>query len=58
MELSYFIVICEEIDMFDGLIVHVNEKAKDIEEVHQIVKKNINKYQNATWKLFPCGVAI
>lgn len=58
MNFSYFIVICEEIDMLDGLIVHVNEKAKDIEAVHQIVTENINKYQNATWKLYPCGVTL
>lgn len=54
MNFSYFIVTCSEIDMFDGLIIHVNEKAKDINEVHQIVKKNLNEYPNAHWQLFPC----
>ena len=56
MNLSYFIVTCEETDLFDGKIIHVNEKAKDIEEVHQIVTSSLDKYPAAHWELFPCYV--
>lgn len=51
MESSYFIVTCEEMDMFDGKIIHINQKAKNIEEVHKIVTNNINKYPLAHWEL-------
>lgn len=56
MNLSYFIVTCEETDQFDGKIIHVNEKAKNLEEVHQIVTSSINKYPTAHWELFPCTI--
>ena len=51
-KINYFIVICREVDAFDGLIVHVNQKAKDLNEVHNIVKNNISKYPNGIWELY------
>lgn len=56
MDLSYFIVTCEEVDVLDGKIIRVNEKAKDIEEVHQIVTSYLGKYPMAHWGLFPCHI--
>lgn len=56
MNLSYFIVTCEEVDMFDGKITHVNEKAKDIGEVYRILSSYIDKYPTANWGLFPCHI--
>ena len=47
MNLSYFIVTCEETDMFDGKIIHINQKARNIDEVHEIVVNNLNKYPTA-----------
>ena len=38
MDLSYFVVTCEETDLFDGKIVRVNKKARDIDEVCLILK--------------------
>lgn len=56
MELSYFNVICEEIDVFDGKIIHINKKAKDIEEVCKIIKDCFNEHPTAHWELYPCSV--
>lgn len=58
MDLLYFIVTCEETDSFDGKIIHVNEKAKDIEEVHHIVSSCLDKYPSGHWELYPCHIKI
>ena len=56
MILSYFNVVCEEIDVFDGKIVHINEKAKNIEAVCEIIKNYSDTYPTAHWELYPCSV--
>lgn len=58
MELSYFNVICEEIDMFDGKVIHVNKKAKNIEEICEIITEHLRKHPTAHWELYPCFVKI
>ena len=58
MDLSYFIVTCEETNPFDGKIIRVNEKAKDIEEVHRIVASSLKKYPTGHWELYPCHIKI
>lgn len=58
MELSYFILTCEEMDMFDGKIVHINQKVKNIEEVHQIVTENLDRYPNAHWELYSNSIKV
>ena len=58
MDMSYFIVTCEETDPFEGKVIHVNEKAKDIEEVYQIIASCLDKYPMAHWSLYPCYIKI
>lgn len=58
MQIKYYIVICQEIDMFDGVVIHVNQKAKDLDEVHRIVTSNINKYPNGKWELFTNSITV
>lgn len=58
MNLSYFILTCEDVDMFDGKVIHINQKVKDIEEVHQIVMNNIDKYPNSHWELYSNSIKI
>lgn len=58
MSLDYYIVVCQEVDVFDGLVVHINEKAKDLDEVYNIVVDNINKYPNGKWELFKNSIKI
>lgn len=58
MNLSYFTLICENVDMFDGKIIHINQKVKNIEEVHQIVMNNLDKYPDSHWELYPNSIKI
>ncbi|MCI8925368.1 MAG: hypothetical protein HFI45_15470 [Lachnospiraceae bacterium] len=58
MDLSYFVVTCEETDLFDGKIVRVNKKARDIDEVCLILKTYFNQYPAAHWEMYPCHVQI
>ena len=58
MNLSYFIDTCEETDMFDGKIIHINQKARNIDEVHEIVVNNLNKYPTAHWELHTNSISI
>lgn len=58
MNLSYFILTCEDVDMFDGKVIHINQKVKDIEEVHQIVKNNLDKYPDSHWELYSNSIKI
>lgn len=57
-EITYFIVTCQEVDSFDGLVVHINQKAKNLDEVHEIVKNNISKYPNGKWELHSKRITI
>lgn len=58
MELSYFNVICEEIDVFDGKVIHINKKAKNIEEICKIITEHLSEHPTAHWELYPCSIKI
>lgn len=58
MNLFYFTLICENVDMFDGKVIHINQKVKNIEEVHQIVMNNLDKYPDSHWELYPNSIKI
>lgn len=58
MNLSYYIVTCEETDPFYGKIVHINKKARDMEEVCLILKTCFRQYPTARWELYPCHIRI
>lgn len=58
MKTAYFIVICEEIDMLDGKIVHINQKSKNIKEACRIVELYANQFPAAHWELHPCHIQI
>lgn len=51
----YFNIICEEIGITGGKIVHVDENRGDIEEIHKIVDDNYRNYPNAKWELYVMG---
>ena len=52
MEKMYFNVICEELGVFGGKIIHVDKNVKDMDDVHKIVCDNILKYPNGHWELY------
>ena len=48
----YFNVICEELGITGGKIIHIDENVGDIEDVHKIVCENLLKHPNAKWELY------
>lgn len=51
MEKVYFNIICEEISVFGGKIIHIDENVGDLDAVHKIVLDNLCKYPNGKWEL-------
>ncbi|MEY8352609.1 hypothetical protein AALB39_04540 [Lachnospiraceae bacterium 54-53] len=49
----YYNVICEEICIIGGKVIHVDTNAGSLDEVHKIVCNNILKYPGAKWELYP-----
>lgn len=48
----FFKVICEEVDVF-GKYIHEDVNKGTLEDVHEFLKKNIQKYPFAKWELYP-----
>ena len=51
MEKIFFNVICEEIELLGGKVIHVDKNLGNMDEVHRFVIDNIDKYPNAHWEL-------
>lgn len=58
MRRLYYNVICEEICITGGKIIHIDTNVGTLEEVHNIVIDNANKYPNGKWELYPVQLAI
>ena len=56
MEVAYFNIICEEISLVGGKVVHVDEICTSIEDVHRVVDGNYKKHPNAKWELYVLGI--
>lgn len=54
----YFNVVCEEMVATGGKIIHFDENKGSIEDVHKFVLKNIEKYPNAKWELYPITIVL
>lgn len=50
---GYYNVICEEMGDFGGKIIHVDTNRGSIQEVHDLVDENIEKYPKGVWKVYP-----
>ena len=51
MHKMYFNVICEEISVFGGKIIHVDQNVGTLDDVHKIVLENLWTYPNGKWEL-------
>ena len=58
MRKAYFNVICEEISILGGKIIHVDENLKSMDEVHKLVSENVEKFPNGKWELYPSFITI
>lgn len=53
MERYYFNVICEEISILGGKVIHIDKNVDSLEDVHKIVVDNVTKHPNGKWELYP-----
>lgn len=53
----YYNVICEEIELTGGKVIHVDKNVGELDEVCEIVRRNIEKYPNAKWELYPMMIS-
>lgn len=49
----YFNLVCEELSIFGGKVIHIDKNVKNMDDVHNIVIENVDKYPNAKWELYP-----
>lgn len=56
----YFNLICEEIGMTGGKVIHYDHNHGNMDDVHKAVCENIEKYPNGKWELYPmiCDVKV
>ena len=49
----YYNVICEELGITGGKIIHIDKNVGNMEDVHKIVCEHIEKHPRAKWELYP-----
>ena len=49
----YFNVVCEEMSIFGGKIIHIDVNVGNMDEVHKLVCESIEKFPNGKWELYP-----
>lgn len=52
-ETMYFNLICEEVYLTGGKIIHIDTNVGSVDEAGLCVKRNIHKYPNGKWELYP-----
>ena len=53
MNRQYYNVICEEISILGGKVIHIDKNVGSLDEVHKVVMDNVTKYPNCKWELYP-----
>lgn len=53
MDRQYYNVICEEISILGGKIIHIDKNVGNLDEVHEVVADNVDRYPNDKWELYP-----
>ena len=48
----YYNVICEEIEITGGKVIHIDKNLGNMNDVHKLVCENISKYPNAKCELY------
>lgn len=57
-KIVYFNIICEEIGITGGKIIHIDKNVKNEEEMCSIFFNNVFKYPNAKWEIYPSLISI
>ena len=58
MLMTYFNLICEELCITGGKVIHIDTNVANLEEVHKIVTDNADKYPNSKWELYPMHLVV
>lgn len=53
MDRQYYNVICEEISILGGKVIHIDKNVDNLDEVHEVVADNVDRYPNGKWELYP-----
>lgn len=54
----YYNVICEEISILGGKIIHEDEIMGDLIEVLRFIEGKINCYPNGKWEIYPFSTVL
>ena len=54
----FYNLICEELCITGGKVIHIDTNVGSLEEAHKIVTENANKYPNGKWELYPMQLAV
>lgn len=49
----YFNLICEEMEVTGGKVIHIDKNVGNMDEVHEVVCEHVEKHPNAKWELYP-----
>ena len=53
MDRQYYTVICEEISILGGKVIHIDKNVGSLDEVYEVVVDNVDRYPNGKWELYP-----
>lgn len=53
MSKIFFNLICEEMEITGGKMIHIDKNIGTIEDVHKTVCEHLEKHPNAKWELYP-----
>ena len=54
----YYNVICEEISILGGKIIHVDEISADLNEILKLIEGKVKYYPNGKWEIYPFSATI
>ena len=54
----YFNLICEEVGITGGKIIHIDKNLEDKDDVHKFFWDNVFKYPNAKWEIYMNGIKL
>ncbi len=52
MDRQYYNVICEEISILGGKVIHIDKNVGSLDE-DEVVSENVDRYPNGKWELYP-----
>lgn len=50
---EYYNVVCQELCIIGGMMIHVDENCGTMDDVHRIMSVNMKKFPKAVWLVFP-----